>query len=313
MVYLNKSLASLEEETSIIKNAENDQLKEYEQKLYRQEQEAKETLSKQEEQSREEIVALNKQIAQLKENIEGQAGKLKLEIKEKESTVNFLKKEKTRLSGDLGQRDKENSQLQVTVAKLKEDISTKDELWQKKLDSAIEKTGRHEELIKLTNDLKAKDSRINLLEKENDTFKNYLNQRDDELAELKETVSKLKEELTRAAAPVNVDDKPSSQKKMWYSEKEEFEQYYYVIREKIFDKLKKVDFSEYRGKVSSVRVEFELYPSGILKSDPKFYGTRDRELKSVLYRSFQQALPFPAFPKSLNKSSQRFIIAISFE
>lgn len=319
--YLDKNIASLEEELALLKQSSSESLdtlqKEYEAKLIQQKQEADENLAFSQKRDKEKISTLERQIVQLEGATSSKTDKLELQIRENEAVISSLNKDKAKLIEDFRERDNEISGFKVQIAELKEDMAKSSQEWQKKLSIAISKESDDKELIQLTSTINEKDHRISSLTKENDALKNYLNQRDDELDGLKDTVASLRQELAQtgiSGSQVSTyDNKFTSEQKAWYNENEDFERYYLTIREKIFDKLKKVDFSAYKGKVSYVKVEFELYPSGILKDSPRFYGTRDNRLKSLLNKCFQQALPFPEFPKSLNKSSQRFIIAISFE
>ncbi len=303
IVYLDKNIASLGEELGFIRSSLSDKSegikKEYEKKISQQKKDLEQKLFQEQKQAKEQIADLNKQASQLKGTVDNQEDKVQVQLREKESIISTLNKDKSKLSSELKEKDKELTDLKIAMAKQKEDFSKGDQVG---------------DLIQLTSSLREKDARIQELKKENEDFKNYLNQRDDELASLKSQISSLKADTGySAAAPSELSNQLTSDEKMWHNEKKEFEEYYLIVRDQIFDRLKKVDFSEYKGKIDTIKVEFELYSSGMLKSTPKFYGTSDRKLKSILNRSFKQALPFPKFPQSLDKSSKRFIISISFE
>jgi len=303
LVYLEKNIASLEEELGFIRSSQSDKSegikKEYEKKISQQKKDLEQKLFQEQKQAKKQIADLNKQVSQLKGTVDNQADKVQVQLREKESIIGTLNKDKSKLSNELKEKDKELTDLKIAMAKQKEDFSKED---------------RSGDLIQLTSSLREKDARIQELKKENEAFKNYLNQRDDELASLESQISSLKADTEySAAASSELSNQLTSNQKVWHNEEKELEDYYLIVRDQIFDRLKKVDFSKHKGKVGTIKVEFELYSSGMLKSTPKFYGTSDRKLKSTLNRSFKQALPFPKFPQSFDKSSKRFIISISFE
>jgi len=86
-----------------------------------------------------------------------------------------------------------------------------------------------------------------------------------------------------------------------------------LIRESILEKFRKIDFSGYEGKAGVVKIDFELLANGLPKSGPDFLGTEDENLKKLLNQCFEDALPFPPFPKDLGQESQRFSLGISFK
>ncbi|MFC1708967.1 hypothetical protein ACFL2J_02760 [Candidatus Omnitrophota bacterium] len=327
---LEKNISSLQDRLALARDSLKDKAdvvkKKYEQKLNQQKQETKALLVKQREADEKKKEDLEGQIVKLKSSADSRVDKLRVGMREKDAVIISLKNEKVKLLANFRDRDRQISDLKDSIAKAKEELAASNKEWQNRLDIVTQKEGLSSDLSQLTNALREKDASISSLKSENETLKKYLNRRDDDLDDLKYTVAGLKRDLGVEGASASGSFKPSlssseadygkgitSESKLWYNEKEEFEQYYYTIREQIFDKLRNVDFSAYKGKISYVKVEFELYPSGLLKDAPRFYGTRDKKLKNILSRSFQQALPFPKFPESLNKSSQRFIIAVSFE
>ncbi len=105
----------------------------------------------------------------------------------------------------------------------------------------------------------------------------------------------------------------AAQDKIWYDNPRSTDEYYAVVREAILRKFQKFDFSDYEGKEGVVKIDFELMANGSPKSSPEFLGTQDEKLKDLLNKCFKDAMPFPPFPKGINKKSQRFSLAVSFK
>ena len=100
----------------------------------------------------------------------------------------------------------------------------------------------------------------------------------------------------------------------WYDDQDASrDEYYAKVREAILSKFREFDFSDYEGKESVVKIDFELLANGSPKKGPEFLGTQDQGLKDLLTRCFEDALPFPPFPENLGKESQRFSLGISFK
>lgn len=89
--------------------------------------------------------------------------------------------------------------------------------------------------------------------------------------------------------------------------------YFNLVRKMILDSIQDVDIMSYKSDEEYVKIEFELYADGSLKTAPQFLGTNNEDLKENLYQYFLKALPFPPFPGTMKKRSQRFTIMISFK
>jgi chromosome segregation ATPase len=119
------------------------------------------------------------------------------------------------------------------------------------------------------------------------------------------TIKKVAGDISVAKAAVSVSRQPSPAL--------EPDGYFNLVRKMILDSIRDVDIMSYKSDEEYVKIEFELYADGSLKTAPQFLGTNNEDLKENLYQYFLKALPFPPFPETMKKRSQRFAIMISFK
>ncbi|MCK4248250.1 MAG: hypothetical protein KAX15_00565, partial [Candidatus Omnitrophica bacterium] len=257
------------------------------------------------------IDALSEQIASLKEELEDNLDlkereyKNKLKAIEKECEVK-LKSQKDTVKTNIVVKEK---LFEGKIEKLEKKLASQDRNYESQIKALIAQ-------------LNEKKAEVRSLNSDKKTLDNQLSQTNQKLTRLETTRQQAFVQGNQRISPRPkqkikpekiIEDKPAFDPQQLTVNREAYEQYYLKIRKIIFKNLKPVDFSAYKGKVSFVRFEFELFSNGSLKETPKFYGTKDETLKSILDKYFQKALPFPRFPAELRKASERFTVVISFE
>lgn len=68
-----------------------------------------------------------------------------------------------------------------------------------------------------------------------------------------------------------------------------------------------------RGKKGSVTLSFSLYREGYLTEDPHVTKASDHSLIPFAIKAIKDALPFPSFPKDIEKKEERFSITINYQ
>jgi hypothetical protein len=188
---------------------------------------------------------------------------------------------------------------------------------------------RDEEIKEMQVELEDNQNLIQLLSQEKHGLTADLEEKSKEIVLLNEEIIRLKEDMDTyremaSVAPLSDlsgrdlekkydEQKLASKNDLWYDEVDDSREYFAVVRKAILSKFLEFDFSDYADKVDVVKIDFELLANGTPKGAPKFLGTEDEELKSLLNRCFKDALPFPPFPENLKKASQRFALSISFK
>jgi len=236
----------------------------------------------------------------------------------------------TELNNEIAALKTRESELSKKSEIGEKDLLAKDKEWQDKL-SAVQEGFIAEEnkwQEKATSELKGELDAVKKRDRAIEILKSEIAKRDQKIKDLEEVSSSLKKEAAPAqemkevspaveqpevSSSVQGQKNVASEKEKWYDSDKELQEYRTRIKQLVLDNIiKSIDFAKYRGKVGSVRIEFELFSNGFLKEEPTFYGTDDETLMDSLYECFRKSLPFPEFPKSLKESSQRFTLVVSF-
>jgi chromosome segregation ATPase len=195
---------------------------------------------------------------------------------------------------------------------MEEDYREKLNLQQQNFESEIEeinskfdlsRNDRRNEMDEIRMELEDNQTLIQLLSREKYDLTANLEGKTQEIVKLNEEIIGLKESLESykdmlsdqstvsshqrpSMPPVEGSQSIASQDEILYDNYDTSSEYYSVVRKAILSKFQNFDFSPYAGKEGVV---------------------------NLLKQCFQEAAPFPPFPKNLNKKSQRFALSVSFK
>ena len=89
-----------------------------------------------------------------------------------------------------------------------------------------------------------------------------------------------------------------------------YEEYYLMIRDKIYDMIRQENDLDIKGEV---KVQFTLNRDGFITRGPIVLNKPDLALVRSAVKCVKKIVPFPRFPSSLDKEEAEFYIVVRYE